>query len=259
MMKHVGPPHRPIAALGLVLAATACSAATAPEAIDDALLTSAAIVAADATLEDISLWSQPFGFEPAPAPVAATGRPGGLGGWSGELSGTREVTFYDTDGVEQDGYDPLATDVIHILHEISGNIERDGWSARVHRERDKTVSRLAGEEATRTWDGTGSEEVNGTRTSDDGVVRSHETIGTFTYEDVVVPIPGTEPRYPLSGTITRSMTMTVSGPSGERTRSVEVIVTFNGSAIVTALVNGEEMEIDLSTRAGGFPIRRRRG
>jgi hypothetical protein len=213
-----------------------------------------AIVAADATLEDVNMWSRPFGFgAPAPAP----GRPGGHDGWSGEFSGTREVTFYDVDGNEQSAYDPLTTDVIHMLHEIQGEVTRDGWTVTIERERDKTVSGLVGTETHRTWNGTGSEHVIRDGFTLDGSARSYDALGTFTYEDVVVPIPGSTPRYPVSGTITRHMTVTVTGPNGSRTRDVEIVITFDGTSIATAVVNGDTREIDLTTRDGRLPFRRR--
>jgi hypothetical protein len=210
----------------------------------------------------VNLWSGPLGFSPGPAassgaPTLAPGEPGGHGGFSGTFSGTRSFTFYDVDGVEQDRYDPLTTESIHIVHDIMGAVLRDGWSASVSRERDKTVSGLAGEETERTWNGTGSEEISHSRHLEDGSERSYDASGTVVYDDVVVPIPGSDPRWPLSGTVTRSMTVTRTGPNGTETRTVDIVITFNGTQFATAVVNGVEMEIDLATRAGRNPIRPR--
>ncbi len=228
---------------------------TEPDAIDEQLLIDMALVAADATLEDVALWSQPFGFgQPAAAPAPA--RPGGSGGFT--FSGSRSVTFYDEGGVEQEGYDPLTTASIHIVHEVLGEASRDGWSATVYRERDKTVSGLLGEETTRTWNGTGGEEITRSRHLDDGTQRSYEASGTVEYEEVVVPIPGSDPRWPLSGTIRRTMTVTRSGPDGETTRTVEIVITFDGTSIASLVVNGELREIDLAARDGASPLRHRR-
>ena len=84
--------------------------------------------------------------------------------------------------------------------------------------------------------------------------------GTFTYSDVVVPVPGSETRYPISGTITRSMTgSVVNGPDGDETRTVNITITFDGDETATIVVNGEEREIDLTTREGRSPLRRRGG
>jgi hypothetical protein len=242
------------ATLALALFAAACSDATAPETFEEGIDYDMAIVAADATLEDVAMWSSPLGFG-APAPVP--GRPGGHDGWSGDFSGTREVTFYDADGLEQSAYDALTTEMIHIQHEIEGEVVRDGWTVHVQRQRDKTVSDLAGTETHRTWNGTGSEHVTRSGFTLEGAERSYDAEGTFTYHDVVVPIPGSDPRYPVSGTVTRHMTVTVTGPGGTRTREVDIVVTFDGDSTATAIVNGEPREIDLTTRDGRLPFRRR--
>jgi len=81
--------------------------------------------------------------------------------------------------------------------------------------------------------------------------------GTFAYHSVVVPIPGSDPRFPVSGTITRSMTATRTTSDGTVTRSVEIVITFDGTSIAQAIINGEPMEIDLSAREGRNPLRRR--
>lgn len=248
-------------ALAMVLALGACD--TTEPAIDDALVDDVALLAADATLEDVTLWNQPLDFSSAgPAqvqPQAAPGEPGGRGGWSGTLSGMRSVSFYDENGDEQDGYDPLLTESINIVLEIEGEVSRAGWEASIYRERDKTVSGLLGEETTRTWNGTGTSEVSRSRHLDSGEERSYEAVGTVEYEDVVVPIPGSDPRWPLSGTIRRTFTVTRTGPDGSTTRSMEVVITFDGSETAVAFVDGVERLIDLAASDGVNPIRRRGG
>jgi hypothetical protein len=245
---------RTATALALALMAGACSDATEPDALDSAINYDMAVLAADATLEDVALWNQPFGFGPAPTP----GAPGGHHGWSGDLSGTREVTFYDAAGAMQTAYDGLTTDVIHILHDVEGEVTREGWTVNIERERDKTVSGLAGTETHRTWNGTGSEHVSRSGFTLQGEERSYDAVGAFTYTDVVVPIPGSVPRYPVSGTITRALTVTLTGPDGTRTRTVDVVITFDGTSTATAEVNGVTRQIDLTARDGRLPLRRRR-
>jgi hypothetical protein len=120
-----------------------------------------------------------------------------------------------------------------------------------------TVSELAGNETHRTWNGTGSEEITRTGFTLEGSERSYEAVGTFAYDDVVVPIPGSIPPYPISGTITRHLTVTVTGPAGTRTREVDVVIEFDGTSHATATVNGETRVIDLTTRAGRLPFRGR--
>ena len=245
--------------LGLATVAVLAACGTEPDVIEEAMIEDAALVAADATIEDINLWGATLGFSGAPSsPAAAPGEPGGRRGFSGSFSGTREVTFYDEAGMEMDYYDALETESILIDHEIEGEAMRDGWSATIYRARMKTVSGLAGEETERTWNGTGESEITRSRHLDDGTERSYEMEGSVEYEDVVVPVPGSDPRYPLSGTIRRSFEVTRTGPDGETTtRSIEVVITFDGSETAIMTVNGEEREIDLTAADGRTPLRRR--
>lgn len=244
-------------ALAVALSVSACDDATGLDALDDAIVFDLAVMAADATLEVVSLWGQPLGF--SSGPQATPGQPGGQRGFSGDLSGTRSVTFYDVGGLEMDGMDPLLTASIHIVHEVAGTITRDNFTATIERERDMIVSGLEGEETHRTWNGGGSSSMSRNGVLEDGTARSHDMSGTAEYDEVMVPIPGSDPRYPVSGTITRNMTATWTTPEGTRTRDVTMVITFDGTAIAIAVVNGEVMEIDLSAGERRNPLRPRRG
>lgn len=252
--------------LTAALAAAGCSEdATAPGLFDEALTYHAAVVAADATLEDVTLARSAFSFGPGavgapgegPGPA---GRPGGGMGVGGAFSGTRSATFYDEGGNVQDHYDPLTTARIHYLLEIEGEVERGPWTGSIRRTRDMTVSGLLGREATRIHDGSGSETVQRSRTLEDGGEVTFDMTGNFTVVGLVVPAPGSESRYPLSGTITRTLTVTASGgPRGDVSREVTVVVTFDGDATATVVVNGETHEIDLDARPGADPFKGRFG
>jgi len=248
-------------ALVASFAVAACDDSTGLDSFEDGLLLDMAIVAADATMEDLGTWSMPFGFA-GPSLVegrGGPGRPGGRHGVGGPLSGTRIKTFYDAVGVEQDSYDELTTASVHHETEVSGDVERDKWSATIYRLRDMTITGMEGEEAHRTRNGSGEEEITRSRNLDeDGTVRTSHMSGSFTYADVVVPAPGSATRYPISGTVTRSMTgSVVNGPNGDETRSAEITITFDGDETATIVVNGEEREIDLTTREGRSPLRKR--
>lgn len=257
---------------GLTVAASValagCGENAGPDLADQALTLNAALVVADATLEDLTLARTPFAFGPqgaggmrsGPGNPGSMGEPGGHRGIGGALSGTRSVTFYDVGGHEQDAYDALTTASIHFLMEIDGAVERTGWSGSVSRTRDMTVSGLEGEETARTFNGTGAESVSRSRTLEDGSEATFDLEGTFTHTALVVPVPGSDSRYPLSGTVTRTMSVTVvKGLDGDVTRSVNVAITFNGTNTATAVVNGKTYEIDLDTRPGGFPLKGRFG
>lgn len=238
-----------------------CQDAAGPSQ-NDALLQNAAVVAADAALEDVTLTTTPFGFGRQGVSAQGMGMgdhrgpPGGGMGIGGALSGTRDVTFSDADGNVQDAYDALTTASIHFALDVGGEVSRDTWSASVERTRDMTVSGLEGQEATRTFNGSGNETVSRSRTDDTGAATTFDMTGSFTIENLVVPVPGSDPRWPLSGTITRNMTVTVvNGPNGDQTKSLTAVITFDGTSTATATINGETMEIDLTTRAGRNPIR----
>jgi hypothetical protein len=249
-----------------VLALGACDDTLGPEALDQALLMDAAVVAADATLEDLGLMGRAFGF-PSPSGLGLVeangpggggpGRPGGHHGIGGSLSGTRDVVFYDVDGEVQEAYDALTTVRITATVDVEGEISRSNWSASIARSRTMEITGLAGENTTRIFNGSGSEDVSRSRVLDNGETRSRDMTGSFTYTDLEVPTPDQEVRYPLSGTITRQMTLTVlNGSDGERTRTVDVTITFDGTATAVGTINGESFEIDLTAREGHFPLRR---
>lgn len=254
--------------LGMLALATvaflgACQGGAGPTttpASSKALLTNAAAVVADATLQDVSLATTPFGFGSRGTPAVAGGISAGTladaGGFGGSLSGTRTVTFYDSAGNVQSAYDSLTTDSIHVVTDLTRSVTRGDWSASVERTRDMTISGLEGDETTRTFNGVGTEIVSRSHTSSDSTQSSFDMNGSVTYDNVVVPVPGSDPRWPLSGTITHTLTVTVvNGPNGNGTRTVTAVVTFNGTSTATAVVNGRTIQIDLTTKAGRFPFR----
>jgi hypothetical protein len=252
----------------MAITMVACDDSTGLESLDDEMLLDAAIIAADATVEEVTMWSQSFGFGLMPASpeydtgsgdFAAMGRPGGHGSWAGEFSGTRERTCFDELDEEQDECDPLTTASMHVVRVIAGSIERDNFTAEIARERDMTVTGLLGEETHRTWNGAGTSHTARAGVLEDGTERSHASESAFTFTDVVMPTPGSDPRWPVSGTITRNMTMTRTNADGTETREVEIVITFDGTSIASAVVNGEVMDIDLAAREGRSPLRRHRG
>ncbi len=233
--------------IGAVAALAACEDGVEPE-ISDEMVADMALVAADALLEDVSLMTSSFGF--------AQGVHGGIpgDGIGTARSGTRSATFFDASGNEQDGYDAETTASIHYFMEFERSANRESWSALISRTRDMTVSGLEGAEATRTFNGTGTDMVSRSRHLDDGD-RSYTMDGDFTKSDVVVPVPGSDPRWPLSGTVHRTMTVTRTGTAdGDATRTLEMTITFDGDETATAVINGEVIEIDLSARHGENPM-----
>jgi len=223
-----------------------------------------AMVSADALIEDVAELQLDFS--------------GAIGGMSAKpveamsstpLKRVREVTYYDTDGNEQDAYDGITTASVHIASEISGERARDNWSSSVSRMREITVTGLEGNEVIRTANGIGSSTRSRSYHSDADGDRSYEMSGSSVITDVVRAVRKEEnnpfaPRekilYPLSGTITRDVTVVIlNGRNGDETRTKHVIITFNGTQFVTMTVDGEPIEVDLSAPRGLHPLRGRGG
>lgn len=239
------------AALMALVAVVACDeAGTEPQADDSVLNDDVALLAADAALEDLDVMSSML--------------PGGIFGSPGastvlDFSRTRVVEYFDVDGLEQASYDALETASIHSLLELSGTITREGLEISLDRTRDMWVTGLEGEETERTWNGTGSDDRSRMRILDNDVTRTYDMSGTLLVTDVVRALPRSENPWPLSGSITRNVTIEiVNGPDGDRTVTRVVTITFNGTQFVTMMVNDVEYEIDLSQR-GRDRVRRRSG
>ncbi len=240
---------------GLALLSTfalaACNDANGPSELDQAIDEDVALVAADAVLEDLQQMYISLGSQAASGvsfDVAAPPR-----------NFSRTVSFFDAAGNQQDAYNPLTTASIHMLIEMSGAVERDGWTATIARSRDVTVSGLEGEETERTWNGTSSTEVTRSQHTDENGTRSYDMSGVGTIADVVRGVPRAENPWPLSGTITRTITVVITnGPDGDATRERTVVVTFNGTQFATLTVNGEEFELDLAALQSDRAVRRRR-
>ncbi len=223
--------------LTAVLVLNACDQTAGLDSLSDPVIRDMALVSADATIEVINTVKLPFSFGSIPLAAGAEaqahghgyGETGGRHGLGHERSGTVEKTFFDEAGIEQAAYDELTTETIHVIAIVEGQRGREGWSATVHRERDMTITGLAGENTHRTLNGSGSSEISRSRHTEDGD-RTHEMTGSFTYTDVVIPVPGTEPRWPISGTITRTLNAIRTDAEGNETmREMEMTITFDGT------------------------------
>lgn len=162
------------------------------------------------------------------------------------LDVVRTITFRDLDGASQEHYDAENTASIDVSMTVDGDIAVGHWTATIARDRALAWTGLAGTETTRTVNGNGTEDVTRARFNDSGASRSYDIDGTFTIANVVMPVraPGIDP-WPLSGTVTRTYTVTRS--TGETITRI-VVITFNGTSTPTATVNGESFEIDLANR-----------
>ena len=238
-------------ALGLLTLA-ACSDTVGPDAFEDSLTFDVAMIAADAAIDQLGDMGFLFGGGAVPAPTEASTR-----------TVTRTATFYDAAGNEHDR-DPLTTASVHLVIESTHEFSRDSWSATGTRSRDLWITGLLGEETIRTVNGTGRGDVSRSKHTDADGTRTYDMLSTSVIEDVIHPVPRTDDAWPLSGTITRDVTIKViNGPDGDVTKSRTVVIIFNGTNLVTmtvygeSTVDGETFEIDLSTRSGRHPFRKR--
>ena len=245
------------------VAATGCEDSTGPEALDLADLDlDVAVVAAEATLDDVrsmtlATWGigVPFG-----AAAAGPEHQGGGTAPGDNISRSRTVTFYDALGAVMETFDALLTESIRIVIEMEGSVSRENWSASIERHRDMTASGLSGEETQRTWNGVGSSDVSRSRHSDENGDREYEMESDSQVDNVVVGIPRSEFPYPLSGTITRHVEISIiNGPNGDETRERTVVIAFDGDNTATITIGEEVFEMDLDDRKGRRPHRKGRG
>jgi hypothetical protein len=227
-----------------------------------------AAAAADATAEDIvaaatmsgELGTITFAASLSEGPPQGPGNTNGCGfgggRWncpSNSANGhtiTRSLAFFDGDGLVQDEYDPLTTDMIDIEMTLEGNVSRGPWTAETFRTRHLEITGLEGDEETRTVNGEGAEEISRSRQgAGNSPNRSYLLEGSFTIDDVVMPV-GDVDHWPLSGTVTRVYTVT---RNDEEPVTRTVIIEFDGTATPPATVNGEPFEIDLNSRDARRP------
>ena len=170
----------------------------------------------------------------------------------------RQYAFYNASGSPMETFDSDQTASIRGQRTVDGEVEREtergSLSAEIHHARDFTVSGLQGDEQKRIWNGTGLSDVSSTRISDEYGTRTYELSAQVTVVNVEVPHSNNEDRdpWPLSGTITKQVSGSVTRDGETRTFERTVAITFNGTQTATATVTGpngtETFEIDLANR-----------
>jgi hypothetical protein len=230
-----------------ILTLAACSDTVGPEAFEESLTLDAAMIAADATIDEYGDLGLLFGGGALPAASRADTR-----------IVEHTATFFDDFGNEQGERDPLTTASIHLVIEATREFSRDSWTATGTRSRNLVISGLLGEETTRIVNGTGNSSVNRSQHADEDGERTYDMTSVSVIENVVHAVPRTEDSWPLSGTITRDVTVNViNGPNGDVTRTRTVVITFDGTNWATMTVGEDVFEVDLSTRSGRHPFRKR--
>lgn len=249
-------------ALGLVAALAACADGVGPSGFEQ-LDADLALVAVEMTAQDVELMGGPgalFGVPGLPGHFAC----GTVQRGNGSLSVERTCTYFDADGNEQDAYDVTTTASIALHLEVDGAIEHGQFSATVARVRDLTVTGLAGDETSRTWNGTGTGAVNRVRPTRAGEQTEFDLQETESIADLVIPVPRAPDAWPLGGTITKHVIVAITGgPRDGTAHERDLTITFDGTQFATVTVNGETFTVDLARRrhAGpnGRPLRGGRG
>ncbi|HZI42689.1 MAG TPA: hypothetical protein VFD67_13320, partial [Gemmatimonadaceae bacterium] len=147
-------------------------------------------------------------------------------------------------------YDASTTASANFHVAVTGTHVADNGQDVVNRDRNLTVSGLAGAETSRTWDGTGTRNDNGYRTVGD-VKRSYTVNDAVTVSSVLVDLPRSQNPWPMSGTITRQISGTASvekaGVSKTFSITRTVTITFNGTQNATVTVGNNSYTLNLAT------------
>jgi hypothetical protein len=267
--------------LALVFAAACSSDSTSPVQITaDDVDQAAVISASDATAEDVSILSASdmtmsggavqnlvgggmsmsriavgapsyaWTFGDGCTYNAGTGRFTCPAITAGGLTLNRDYAFFDANQTAQSAYSASTTASANFHVSVTGTHVVDNGQDVVNRDRNLTVSGLAGAETSRTWNGTGTRSDNGYRTVAD-VKRSYTVNDAVTVASVVVNLPRSSNPWPMSGTITRQISGTASvtktGVSKSFSVTKTVTITFNGTQFATVTVGNNTYTLDLST------------
>ena len=267
--------------LALVFAAACSSDSTSPIQITSDDVDQAAVISAsDATAEDVSILSASdmtmsggavqnlvgggmsmsrisvgapsyaWTFGDGCTYSASTGRFTCPAITAGGLTLNRDYAFFDANQTAQSAYSASTTASANFHVSVTGTHVVDNGQDVVNRDRNLTVSGLAGAETSRTWNGTGTRNDNGYRTVND-VKRSYTVNDAVTIASVVVNLPRSSNPWPMSGTITRQISGTASvtktGVSKSFSVTKTVTITFNGTQFATVTVGTNTYTLDLST------------
>ena len=259
---------RYLSVMAVALGVTVAGCESSSPSAGDPTVFDAAIIAADGGLEDLEMMHGPgLGLRGIVFPALTGGRPDCPKTQDVFLCDpiqrdgidyTRTITYRDVSGAPQDAYDENTTASIEYMISVQGERGREGWSASIDRTRNFTVTGLQDGTGTATWNGTSAGTMSRSRHSEDGQSRTYDVSASGTVTDVVIPFPRTDDGWPLSGTITRSVSLTLTNGEDTRSREREVIIEFNGTSEVTVTVGDETFTLDLSQRMGrGRHVHRR--
>jgi hypothetical protein len=169
---------------------------------------------------------------------------------AGGLTLNRDYAFYDASNVAQSAYDASLTASANFHVSVAGVHVADAGADTVSRDRNLTVTGLAGAETSRTWNGVGTRNDGGYRVFS-AVTRNYHTTDNVTVSNVVVNLPRSSNPWPISGTITRQISGTASVTKADVSKTFSVTrtvtITFNGTQYATVTTGGNTYTLDLST------------
>ena len=169
------------------------------------------------------------------------------------LTITRSIAFYDAAGTPQARRD-AGTVSANTEVTVKGTTTTERGTFTVDRASTLTISGLGRNAKTHALNGSEHGTSSGTITTRDGAVTVTEAVTSVT-KDVVVPVPAGHGVWPLSGTVSRSATLTVARGSGPaRTIATTEQVSFTGTSVVNVIItrNGVTRSCtrDLAARTG---------
>ena len=168
----------------------------------------------------------------------------------GALTLNRSFALFDAGGTPQSAYDANLTASANFQVTVNGVHMALLGNDTISRQRNMTVTGLAGAETSRTWNGTGTREDGGFR-QDTNRVRTYHTTDNVTWANIVVNLPRLTNPWPISGTVTRQIngtaTVVRSGTTRTFTLQKTVTITFNGTRYVPMLVGTAAYTLDLMT------------
>ena len=168
------------------------------------------------------------------------------------LTITRSIAFYNAAGQPQPRRD-TTTASSNVQVGVKGTTNTDHGTRTVDRSSSLTVSGLGRAATTHTLNGTESGKSTGEFTTKEGSATATETFTSAT-TNVVVPVPHAPGSWPLSGTTTRTTTLTLTRGTATRSTTVSEQVTFTGTSVVNVTITRDGVTRtctrDLATRTG---------
>lgn len=155
------------------------------------------------------------------------------------LTINRSARFLDAGGAVQQAFDSVTTNSVNARVSVTGTrTRRDGGTSTVEHASDRTVSGLAAGSTQRTVNGTSAGRESSTGSDSIGSFTAVRVAGDTVTSVVIPEATQASPRpYPTSGTVVRSMQVTVTY-SGQtpRVSTRREVITYNGSGTAQLVI-----------------------